>query len=155
MANAVCLCITLTQAILATSDEGVHALSLFWRRFKLFLPIWGEPRRLTKEVRVHFMCIASRLELLSSTSLAIQATLAVRWDAQRTYTTVYNRIIAVAWIHLLCAVACVALAAITGLAFDWAPQFAAAGVGCPLSLLLFFKVKQLQTTVVHMHHSIV
>jgi hypothetical protein len=59
---------------------------------------------------------------------------------------VYNRIIAVAWIHLLCAVACVALAAITGLAFDWAPQFAAAGVGCPLSLLLFFKVLLLQRT---------
>jgi hypothetical protein len=51
------LCTALTQAILATSDEGVHALSLFWRRFKLFLPIWGEPRRLTKEVGVNVFYI--------------------------------------------------------------------------------------------------
>jgi hypothetical protein len=50
-----------TQAILATSDEGVHALSLFWRRFKLFLPIWGEPRRLTKEVGVHVSTLCCML----------------------------------------------------------------------------------------------
>lgn len=30
--------------------QGVHALNLLWRRFKLFLPIWGSPRKLTKEV---------------------------------------------------------------------------------------------------------
>ncbi|CAM9235093.1 unnamed protein product, partial [Laminaria digitata] len=38
------------QGILATSPQGVHALNLFWRRFKLFLPVWGSPRKLTKEV---------------------------------------------------------------------------------------------------------
>lgn len=30
--------------------QGVHALNLLWRRFNLFLPIWGSPRKLTKEV---------------------------------------------------------------------------------------------------------
>lgn len=38
------------QGLLATSPEGSVALSLFWRRAKLFLPIWGEPRNLTQEV---------------------------------------------------------------------------------------------------------
>ena len=53
---------------------------------------------------------------------------------------VYNRIVAVAWLHLLGAIAMVVLAAITGIGFDWAPQFSTAGVGLTLSLLLFFKV---------------
>lgn len=31
-------------------SQGVHVMNLLWRRFKLFLPIWGSPRKLTKEV---------------------------------------------------------------------------------------------------------
>ncbi|KAG5178965.1 hypothetical protein JKP88DRAFT_247768 [Tribonema minus] len=90
------------QGLLATSPEGRVALSLFWRRFKLFLPIWGEPRNLTQEV--------------------------------------YNRLIALTWIHLTAAVVLVVLAAASGFGLEWAPQFSSMeGVGVPLSVLIFLK----------------
>eukprot|EP00904_Undaria_pinnatifida_P007356 jgi/Undpi1/3750/HiC_scaffold_16.g07119.m1 len=90
------------QGLLATSPQGVHALNLFWRRFKLFLPIWGSPRKLTKEV--------------------------------------YNRVVALAWIHLLGPIALIIMAGIGALGLGWAPQFASSqGAGIPLPGVCFLK----------------
>lgn len=97
------------QAILASSPQGRTTLGVLWRRLRLFLPIWGEPSRLTKEV--------------------------------------YDRIIALAWLHLLASVGLLLTAGITGFTMDWAPQFGAAGVGATLSLLCFLKAITLSLVV--------
>eukprot|EP00903_Cladosiphon_okamuranus_P016208 g14956.t1 len=90
------------QGLLATCPQGVHALNLLWRRFKLFLPIWGSPRKLTKEV--------------------------------------YNRVVALAWLHLLASMALMVMAGVAGMGFEWAPQFASSqGAGIPLAAVCFFK----------------
>ncbi|CAM9141602.1 unnamed protein product [Chrysoparadoxa australica] len=90
------------QSLLATSPQGRKALTLVWRRLKLFLPMWGEPRRLTKDV--------------------------------------YNRIVALFWLHIIAAGFLVGIAGITGFGFDWAPQFASGqGAGASLSVLCLLK----------------
>ncbi|CAN0238541.1 unnamed protein product, partial [Ectocarpus sp. 13 AM-2016] len=90
------------QGLLATFPQGVHALNLLWRRFKLFLPVWGSPRKLTKEV--------------------------------------YNRVVALAWLHLLAATALAVMAGVAGMGFEWAPQFASSqGAGIPLAAICFLK----------------
>ncbi|CBN76936.1 hypothetical protein Esi_0024_0069 [Ectocarpus siliculosus] len=90
------------QGLLATFPQGVHALNLLWRRFKLFLPVWGSPRKLTKEV--------------------------------------YNRVVALAWLHLLAAMALAVMAGVAGIGFEWAPQFASSqGAGIPLAAICFLK----------------
>ncbi|CAM9199784.1 unnamed protein product [Scytosiphon promiscuus] len=93
------------QGLLATSPQGIHALNLLWRRFKLFLPIWGSPRKLTKEV--------------------------------------YNRVVALAWLHLLAAVTLMIIAGVAGMGFEWAPQFASSqGAGIPLAAICFLKARK-------------
>ncbi|CAM9393900.1 unnamed protein product [Ectocarpus fasciculatus] len=92
------------QGLLATFPQGVHALNLLWRRFKLFLPVWGSPRKLTKEV--------------------------------------YNRVVALAWLHLLAAMALAVMAGVAGMGFEWAPQFASSqGAGIPLAAICFLKAR--------------
>ncbi|CAM9584892.1 unnamed protein product, partial [Ectocarpus sp. 8 AP-2014] len=92
------------QGLLATFPQGAHALNLLWRRFKLFLPVWGSPRKLTKEV--------------------------------------YNRVVALAWLHLLAAMALAVMAGVAGMGFEWAPQFASSqGAGIPLAAICFLKAR--------------
>ncbi|CAN0021294.1 unnamed protein product, partial [Choristocarpus tenellus] len=53
---------------------------------------------------------------------------------------VYNRIVALAWIHFLAFMALLTMAGVSGTVFDWAPQFASSlGAGAPLSALCFIK----------------
>ncbi|CAM9684675.1 unnamed protein product [Discosporangium mesarthrocarpum] len=90
------------QGLLTTCPQGKHALDVLWRRFKLLLPIWGSPSKLTKEV--------------------------------------YNRIVALAWIHLLGSMALITMAGVAGTVFNWAPQFTSSeGAGVPLSALCLTK----------------
>lgn len=54
---------------------------------------------------------------------------------------VYNRVVALAWLHLLASVALAVMAGIAGMGFEWAPQFASSqGAGIPLAAVCFLKV---------------
>lgn len=58
---------------------------------------------------------------------------------------VYNRVVALAWAHLLGGLALAAMAGVGGLAFGWAPQFASSrGAGMSLSAVCFLKVRTRQ-----------
>lgn len=55
---------------------------------------------------------------------------------------VYNRVVALAWLHLLASMALAVMAGVAGMGFEWAPQFASSqGAGVPLAAVCFFKVK--------------
>ena len=60
----------------------------------------------------------------------------VVWNSQ-----VYNRIIALAWLHLLGAIVLTSVASVAALGLGWAPQFTSAqGAGAPLVAVCFLKV---------------
>eukprot|EP00752_Nemacystus_decipiens_P009234 g8248.t1 len=53
---------------------------------------------------------------------------------------VYNRVVALAWLHLLASMALLVMAGVAGMGFEWAPQFASSqGAGVPLAAVCFFK----------------
>ncbi|CAN0018639.1 unnamed protein product, partial [Laminaria digitata] len=53
---------------------------------------------------------------------------------------VYNRVVALAWIHLLGPIALIVMAGVGALGFGWAPQFASSqGAGVPLAAICFLK----------------
>lgn len=61
------------------------------------------------------------------------------------YHQVYDRLVALAWAHLLSAVALATTAGVAALQFGWAPQFASAqGAGIPVSAICFAKVPCVQ-----------
>ena len=56
---------------------------------------------------------------------------------------VYNRVVALAWIHLLGPIALITMAGVGALGFGWAPQFASSqGAGVPLVAICFLKVSE-------------
>ena len=94
----------------------------------------------------HRRCLLTRkgcTKRVNECALLLVHILLAHARASRPTPQVYNRVVALAWLHLLAAMALAIMAGVAGMGFEWAPQFASSqGVGVPLAAVCFFKVKR-------------